>query len=115
VLGEIDTAQGRSGTQLDDDAIYKIIRKVLQGIEEMLQYKPADIDMEAEKKSLLMLLPQQLDKITIMTYLEPQFDELRSAKSTGQATGIAMRFFKTSKLLVDGNEVASVVKAIYNG
>jgi hypothetical protein len=44
--------------------------------------------------------------------LASKVDELKLAKSDGQATGIAMKFFKEAKLLVDGNTVTEVVKSI---
>ena len=112
VLGEIETQESRSGKLLSDEDIHKVVRKTLQGIDEMLQYKPGDEGLEMEKRTLQELLPKQLDSMDVLLNLTSKIDELKLAKSDGQATGIAMKFFKESKLLVDGNIVAEVVKSI---
>jgi uncharacterized protein YqeY len=115
VLGEIDTQEARLSRDLTDEEVYKVIRKTLQGIEEMLQYKPGDVNLEIEKVTLEHLLPKKLDYMDILLELSPKIEELKQAKSDGQATGIAMKLLKEKKLLVEGNDVAQVVKGIRNG
>lgn len=115
ILGEIDTQEARQTKPLADDDIHKIIRKTVQGLEEMLQYKPGDSKLETEKRTLEELLPKMLDSAGILLVLKDKIEELKNAKSDGQATGIAMKFLKEQKHSIDGNEVAQVVKGIRNG
>lgn len=117
VLGDVDTQEARNKKELNDDEVCKIVKKVLQGIEEMLKYKVGDNKLEEEKVTLTQLLPKQLDSSDIFALLKlaNKFEELKNAKSDGQATGIAMKFLKEGKQLVDGTEVALVVKEIRDG
>lgn len=110
VLGEIETQEGRSGKQLPDPDIHKIVRKTLQGIDEMLTYKPGDCGLSREKLTLTNLLPSQLDKMDILIELSFVVDDIKSAKSDGQAIGIAMKHLKGKA--VDGKDVANVVNGI---
>lgn len=111
ILGEIDTQEGR-GKILTDEQICSIIRKTLQGVEEMLTYRPENVDLQKEKSVLVNLVPTQLSREDIINELTPKLAELKSAKADGQATGIAMKFFKENKKNVDGTLVAEVVKSI---
>lgn len=113
VLGEVDTQEGR-GKTLTDEQIYGVIRKVLQGVEEMLTYKPGDTALLQEKTTLSKLLPAQLNRDDILDKLIDKVDEIKNAKADGQATGIAMKYFKENKLVVDGTLVADVIKQLRN-
>jgi uncharacterized protein YqeY len=113
VLGEVDTQEGR-GKTLTDEQIYGVIRKVLQGVEEMLTYKPGDAVLMQEKATLSKLLPVQFDREDILDKLIDKVDEIKNAKSDGQATGIAMKYFKENKLVVDGTLMAEIVKQLRN-
>lgn len=115
VLGEIETQESRNGKPLTDDDGYRIIRKTLQGVEEMLGYKPNDSKFEEEKTALNLLLPKQLTAEDIKSTLLSKVDELKAAKSEGQATGIAMKLFKEKNLCVDGNVVKRVITEVRNG
>jgi hypothetical protein len=59
-----------------------------------------------------MLLPQTLSEVEVMDCLEPLEADIMSVKSDGQATGIAMKFFKERGAQVDGKIVTGVVKNI---
>lgn len=112
VLGEVDSMEARNSKVFSDDEISKVIRKILQGVEEMLQYKKDDPKLLEEKNILNALLPQQLGVQELKNKLEAKLSEIKNAKSDGQATGIAMKFFKEEKLSVDGNLVATIVKEL---
>lgn len=112
VLGEIDTQESRTGKPFSDDDCCRVVRKVLQGIEEMLTYKPNDEKLKTEKECLNALLPKQLSKEDVLTALTEKLGEIKTAKSEGQATGIAMKFFKEKGVSVDGNIAKEVVATI---
>jgi hypothetical protein len=67
-----------------------------------------------EKDTLSKLLPVQLDREDILDKLINKVDEIINAKADGQATGIAMKYFKENKLVVDGTLVADIVKQLRN-
>jgi len=115
VLGEIDTQESRNGKPFTDDDCCRVIRKTLQGVEEMLTYKPNDPKFEAEKTTLQALLPQEMSIHDLKVSLTAKAEEIRAAKSEGQATGIAMKFFKENKISVDGNAVKKLVSEIRAG
>lgn len=112
ILGEIDTQESRTGKSLSDEECCRVIRKTLQGIDEMLGYKPNDPKLETEKACLSALLPKQLDEAAILASLSSKIEDIKAAKSEGQATGIAMKSCKEQGLSVDGNLVKKVVLEI---
>ncbi len=112
ILGEIDTQESRNNKPLSDDDCCRVIRKILQGVEEMLTYKPDDAKYKTEKECLSALLPKQLDEAGVLTALAAKIEEIKTAKSEGQATGIAMKSCKEQGLAVDGNLVKKVVLEI---
>lgn len=117
ILGEIDTQESRANPKLGlthpaalaDVEIHKIIKKTLQGIEEMLQYKPDDEGLQVEKATLQALLPKELTEEDIKNSLAAKVDEIKAAKSEGQATGVVMKFFKEQSISVDGSLVKKIV------
>ena len=80
----------------------------------MLTYKPGDTVLMQEKTTLSKLLPVQLDRKDILDKLINKVEEIKNAKADGQATGIAMKYFKENKLVVDGTLVADVIKQLRN-
>lgn len=114
VLGEIDTQESRNGKPFSDEDCCRVIKKTLQGIEEMLQYRPNDVKYETEKTTLKDLLPKELGVDDIKLALASKFDDLKAAKSDGQATGIAMKSLKELNLIVDGNLVKNIICEIRN-
>jgi hypothetical protein len=112
ILGEMDLQASRSEKQLTDEDGYRIIRKTLQGVEEMLTYKPNDPKYEAEKATLKLLLPKEFTAEDLKFILSSKVDEIKAAKNDGQATGIAMKFMKERNIIVDGSAVKKVVTEI---
>ena len=112
VLGDIELQESRYGKQLGDEECCRIIRKTLQGVEEMLTYKPNDPKFEAEKATLKALLPKEFAPEDLKFILSSKVDELKAAKNDGQAVGIAMKFFKERNIIVDGNIVKKVIMEI---
>ena len=115
ILGEIDTQKARHNKPFTDEDGYRIIRKTLQGVEEMLTYKPNDPKFEAEKAILKGLLPKEFAAEDLKAVLSSKVDEIKAAKGDGQATGIAMKFLKERNISVDGNAVKKLVSEIRIG
>lgn len=115
VLGEIDTLESRQGKQFTDEDCCRVIKKTLQGVEEMLSYKPDEPKFQEEKNILQALLPKEMSVHDLKVSLNAKAEEIKAAKSDGQATGIAMKFFKENNIPVDGNVVKKVVTEIRAG
>lgn len=136
VLGEVETTESRSGVRLPEDKVQAILRKLIESNEETIRLSnPANASLASDETSLSLmivnlreqntylssLLPKRLTKEEILSKLnEPTAStvvvntDILSAKSEGQAIGLAMKFFKTANLAVDGNLVKEVVIELRN-
>jgi uncharacterized protein YqeY len=118
ILGDISTAEARTGKELSDADVEKLLRKMVESNSETLtQLKshrragdPQAAVLEREISFLKTLLPQTLDADAIAKALEPVRAEIVGAKNDGQATGIAMKHLKGLALNAQGQDVSAVVK-----
>lgn len=123
VLGDLSTSKSRSGKKASEDDIKRVIKKLIEGNLETLQYakgnNPELADkLVAENVILNSFLPKTLSRDEIKDKLEalrPMSStmvlfNIFNAKSDGQATGVAIKYFKEQGLDVDGTDVATVVK-----
>lgn len=114
-IGEIETNAARAGKDAGDAASQAVIRKLLKSNEETLAVA-SDAEqrrtLELESEVLRSLLPRALDRAEIERALAQVADQIRAAKSDGQATGIAMKQLKASGAEVDGKDVAAVVTSL---
>ena len=107
VLGEIDVLKGR-GQTVEDEQVHKILRKLIASNEETI--KAMTVGLRRENEILDGFLPQLLTKEEIKNHLNSVATEIMSAKSDGQATGVAVGVFKKAGLAVDGSDVSEIVK-----
>jgi uncharacterized protein YqeY len=120
ILGDISTAEARSGKELPEADVEKLLRKMVESNSETLQQlkshnradDPQVAVLEREISLLRSLLPQTLDAQAITKALEPVRAEIVNAKNDGQATGLAMKHLKGLSLNAQGQDVAAVVKQI---
>lgn len=120
ILGDIATAEARSGKELPEAEVEKLLRKMLENNTETLTqlkshqraHDPQVAVLEREIALLKSLLPQTLDVAAIAKALEPVQSEIRQAKNDGQAMGLAMKHLKDLSLPVQGQDVTAVVKQI---
>ncbi|HLJ92461.1 MAG TPA: GatB/YqeY domain-containing protein [Gemmataceae bacterium] len=120
LLGDIATAEARSGKELPEADVEKMLRKMVESnLETLTQLKshnraqdPQVAVLEREVSFLKSLLPQTLDAPAIAKALAPIHAELRNAKNDGQATGVAMKHLKSLSLNAQGQDVSAVVKQI---
>lgn len=114
VLGEIQTQETRNSKELTDEQVVKVLKKTLDGVNEMLQYKPYAHDLMTERATLEGLMPPVLNFYDIVNAIESDGTakmQIIESKSDGQAMGIAMKLLK-DKGAVDGNLVKEVIKSI---
>jgi uncharacterized protein YqeY len=120
ILGEISTAEARSGKELSEADVDKLLRKMVESNTETLtQLKshnraddPQAAVLEREIAFLKSLLPQTPDAAAITKALEPVRAEIRNAKNDGQAMGLAMKHLKSLSVNAQGQDVSAVVKQI---
>lgn len=123
ILGDVATAEARSGKDVSDAEVEKLVRKMVESNGETLsQFKSHDRAddprvpvLEHEIAFLKSLLPQSLDSAAIVKALDPVRAEIVSAKNDGQATGIAMKHLKSLSLNAQGQDVSAAVKQIRTG
>jgi uncharacterized protein len=120
ILGDVSTAEARTGKDVADAEVEKLLRKMVESntetIAQLKSHQRADAPqiavLEREIAILKALLPDTLDADAIERALEPVRADLMNAKSDGQATGLAMKHLKTLSLNVQGHDVSLAVKRI---
>jgi uncharacterized protein YqeY len=115
VLGEIQTAEARANRQLSDEEAAGVVRKLLKSNEETLSLATESSTAAAlrhEIEVLSRLLPAAPPPEAIESQMAQVADAVRSAKSEGQAMGIAMKHFKTIGLPVEAAAVLQAVKKL---
>lgn len=111
-LGEIQTAEARTGGALSDDEAQKIVRKLVKSNEETLAVTvdPATTDkLKREIEVLQAFLPKSLSVDEIEKALAGVADSIRGAKAEGPAMGIAMKALKSSGASVEASDVKAAV------
>lgn len=61
VMSAIQTVEGRSGKDITDDEVFKIIEKEIKSLKEMVECGNAKNDEEKMVDTLLKLLPEKID------------------------------------------------------
>ena len=123
ILGDISTAEARSGQELPDAEVEKLLRKLVESNTETLaqlrsHHRHDDLQvavLEREIAFLKTILPETLDAAAIARALEPVRADIIGANNVGQATGVAMKHLKAQGLKVLGQDVAVAVQTIRMG
>jgi uncharacterized protein len=113
-IGEVQNAENR-GTVINDEETHKIIRKLIKSNSETLAVvdkAEMKAKLEEENRVLDSLLPKQLGVDAIFAALAAVAEEIKAAKSDGQATGVAMKHLKTIGATVGGKDVQEAVKRV---
>ena len=120
ILGDIATLEARTGKDVPDAEVEKLLRKMVESnVETVAQLKahnrgddPQMAVLERETAVLKALLPQTLDAEAIGKALEPVRAEILAAKNDGQAMGVAMKHLKTLGLKALSQDVTTAVQAM---
>lgn len=114
ILSEISSQE--LAKPLINEDIIKIIRKVIQGIDETLKYLQQNcgnyLKLIEEKQVLETFLPTCLTEEEIRQELE--IDKLKQCKSEGQAIGMAIKQLKEKNKVFLGETVSKLIKVIFN-
>jgi uncharacterized protein len=118
ILGDISTAEARTGKEASDSDVEKLLRKLVESntetIAQLTSHHRADAPqiavLEREIGVLKAILPATLDADAIGVALEAVRADIMNAKNDGQATGVAMKHLKSLSLSVQGQDVSAAVK-----
>ena len=114
-VGEITTEAARPGREGNDQEALAILRKLVKSIEET-SASTSDSEQRAvllqEVAILNEYLPKGLSQAEIALALAPVTAQIKAAASDGQATGIAMKQFKSSGAVVNGKDVGEAIKEL---
>jgi uncharacterized protein YqeY len=111
-LGEIQTAEARSGRPPTDEEATAIVRKLIKSNNETMEATTDDAASQrlAEEIAVLeALLPKTLDVDQIVDALADVAEAIAAAGNGGQATGVAMKHLKGAGAAVTGKEVSAAV------
>ncbi|WP_143393418.1 GatB/YqeY domain-containing protein [Fimbriiglobus ruber] len=115
VLGEAQMDALRRKGEITDDSILGVVRKAVAGLKETIPLAKKDgrdtTHQEAELGLLEALLPKVWERDAIATALAALREELRAAKSDGQAIGVAMKALKALGAATNPDDVKAVVSA----
>ena len=113
-LGEVQTAEARSGATLNNDAVVKILRKLVKSIGESRDAASGDEKgrLGQEIDILRRFLPQTLGIEQIQDALKDVHEQIRTADNDGMAMGVAMKLLNAAGATVDGKDVSAAVRAI---
>jgi uncharacterized protein YqeY len=132
IKGECDTETAKTGKPATDESVAKVVRKLVESNAETLKLMAETAEKEKEtgrevtvpeRKAILeketeilsSLLPKTLTILEIQCILTSKIDDIKAAKSDGQATGLAVKFLKETEgtrpgTAVMGSDIATVVK-----
>lgn len=115
VLGEAQAEAVRRQGEVSDEVILGVVRKAVAGLKETIPLARKDgrdtAHQEAELTLLEALLPRAWDRDAIAAALAPLRDELRAARSDGQAMGVAMKALKAQGATTNPDDVKAAVAA----
>ena len=115
IKSELQTAEARQNKSLTEEQEANILKKMLKSNEETLGLLGVRADdaryvaLLEENEILKAFLPIIASIEDVKAALAPVLDQIKSAKSDGQAIGIAMKTLKEVKLVIDGNIVKEIV------
>ncbi|MDA1193679.1 MAG: GatB/YqeY domain-containing protein [Planctomycetota bacterium] len=114
-LGEVQTAESRSGEDAPDAEIQKMLRKLIKSIGETRDATPAGaqrVTLDEEIAVLETYLPRTLTVDQIVAALTPHADAIRAAGNDGQAMGLAMKQLKAAGAAVESQDVQAAIRAL---
>ncbi len=117
VVGEAEMTALRKNQTVTDEIVIATIKKVVEGNSSTIALRVGILDWNTqtlllENEILTSYLPKSLTLDEVVGHLLGIKNELTSAKSIGQATGLAMKTLKGLNLVVDSKIVIEALTAI---
>jgi uncharacterized protein YqeY len=110
-IGEIT----RTGDDPTDERVVHALRKVIKGNEETLKLSADAGQSESLRQEIAIMrdfLPKTPSADELVALLAPVADGIRAAKAEGPATGVAMKFLKTSAISAESADVTEAVRKL---
>ena len=114
-LGEIQTAEARSGGALDEAEAQKVIKKLVKSNDETLaatRDPGTQQKLKRENEVLGAMLPRSLGVDEIVAALAPVAGQIAAAKGDGPAMGLAMRHLRSEGATVEAPDVKAAIAKI---
>lgn len=113
-LGEIQRIQATKASDLSEEETQRIIRKMIKSNEETRAAAGNRTELISKLTEEIATLNALLPKLWTVEQIVAALpaDEIKQAKSDGQATGIAMKHLRSMGAPVDGKAVGAAVKKI---
>lgn len=109
LLSDIQRLHG----EVTDKQVITIARKLIEGNNEMLKYKPEQPHLKNEIAILEELMPKMLSKDEIAKLVTPEvMGAILASKNDGQANGALIKFLNTSKVSFDNVVAIELVKEL---
>jgi uncharacterized protein YqeY len=118
VYGELELSRLRNPDKFNDDEVIRLFKKFKAGVLETINAlnnngKEPSEEMLMELAFYDLWIPNVMPLDLIQIYLEKTIlDQIKGAKSDGQAIGLAMGLFKKDKIPVEGKDVSTAVSSI---
>lgn len=113
ILGDTNTLEARTSKPVNDEQVYNIIRKLVEGNTETLSHmKEGKEKLLRENEIMAALLPKTMSRDDIEHILIIHVVNLKEAKSEGQAIGFAMKQIKQTGEPFVSDDIIQVVRKL---
>lgn len=120
LIGEVQSKTISSGAEITDELVEKTLVSFKENALECIKYSHADdsselhdaVESRYEIDIYDKFLPRYESVDSIVNILSSNIEVLKSAKSDGQATGVAMGILKKSGVKIQGKDVSVAVQKI---
>ena len=112
IIGEV---QRSTKATITDEDVEKVLRKLREAASENLKLSDSNsAKFSREIEIYDSYLPKTLNLDEVFNALKDIEDEIKDAKSDGQATGLAMKYLKEKGCKILGKDVSETVRKIRN-
>lgn len=108
VLGECQTKN-----DFTDDFVIRYCRKLVEANTETMKFGDY-VKLSRQNELLRSYLPKEVSEDELEVYANQIFDEIKTAKSDGQAVGILVKYVKSIGLSASGDVAKRVVTSVRN-
>ena len=106
VLGEC-----QSKNDFTDDFIVRYCRKLVEANSETMKFGDS-VKLSRENELLRSYLPKEVSEVELGVYAGRIVNEIKSAKSDGQAVGLLVKYVKSLGLISNGDLAKRVVTSL---
>lgn len=114
VIGDVQTQEAKQKKEVSDTDIIKIVQRIIKSNEETMAVmdsaNPSFAALKLENEILSVYLPKTMEEAEVRTLLEPLREDIKSAKATGAAMGVAMKVLKPTGKAIENSVVSKVIE-----